>query len=536
MYCFCCVLGGHESESTWVTCAACPASSTTFNYQMNLFDYGSSIESCHCVAGTYATEDGCVSCPSFKSSPPDSSSVNDCILTDSARLAAIIIPSGLLIFALLMCIMYRRFRKQLVKLEAEKRKQIQEKISEATDSVNHLAHPIVLVTADWFLDSGRMIKHEDARSQNCFTVIDTMKELKRFKKTNTIVFLSHQWLAWSEPDPDQLQYKSMRSAFQELIRKRDLRMDRLYVWLDYTSIPQTHRGLQKLSINSLTNYAGSCDLFVIVAPGKIYHKDTGTLCDKYSYQQRSWCRAEQLAHSCRRGVEHMYIANEEGMGLEPLTWDWIKRSLQVFEGELSCCLRGHVGMDQCDREYLVTPALGLYCELLAMEKLNLLTKDKKEVLDFFKSNKHQVFPPTFSYSTPNGPETRELFGEILTVLDQYNLVEDDEGGIMAAAVKSARASSMTDPSETDRCLSGSLTDRLTSKLSIKRTEGDHASSNSLYDEFLKFINAPIGTSTGEPVQEIDTAVVTGMKETSMSSNSNGHSPQAGESNGYIDSV
>jgi hypothetical protein len=89
----------------------------------------------------------------------------------------------------------------------------------------------------------------------------------------------------------------------------------------------------------------------------------------------------------------MYIANEEGMGLEPLTWDWIKRSLQVFEGELSCCLRGHVGMDQCDREYLVTPALGLYCELLAMEKLNLLTKDKKEVLDFFKSNKHQVFPP-----------------------------------------------------------------------------------------------------------------------------------------------
>jgi hypothetical protein len=115
---------------------------------MNLFDYGSSIESCHCVAGTYATEDGCVSCPSFKSSPPDSSSVNDCILTDSARLAAIIIPSGLLIFALLMCIMYRRFRKQLVKLEAEKRKQIQEKISEATDSVNHLAHPIVLVTAD----------------------------------------------------------------------------------------------------------------------------------------------------------------------------------------------------------------------------------------------------------------------------------------------------------------------------------------------------------------------------------------------------
>merc|ERR1719183_2914937 len=191
-----------------------------------------------------------------------------------------------------------------------------------------------------------------------------MEELKGFKKGNTFIFFSHQWLAWSEPDPEDLQYNAMVSALKELKEAKNLSLSNTYIWLDYTSIPQTHRGLQRLSINSLTNYAGACDYFVIVAPGETNHKDTGILCDKISYQDRTWCRAEQLAHGCRRGVENMYLTADGG-GLEPLTWDWIKASFQIFNGRLTCCARGHVGMEQCDQEYLVTPVLGLYCELLA---------------------------------------------------------------------------------------------------------------------------------------------------------------------------
>ena len=126
-----------------------------------------------------------------------------------------------------------------------------------------------------FMNAGSMIIHEKARAQRALWTLDTMDELKTFKKGKKIVFFSHQWLAWSEPDPDCIQYKCMVAAFHELIKMKNLDLSKTFVWFDYTSIPQTHRGLQKLSINSLTNYAGACDYFIIVAPGEIIHKDTG---------------------------------------------------------------------------------------------------------------------------------------------------------------------------------------------------------------------------------------------------------------------
>jgi hypothetical protein len=47
------------------------------------------------------------------------------------------------------------YRKKVEKLEAEKLRQMQEKVNEATESVNSLAHPIILVTAEWFINTGR---------------------------------------------------------------------------------------------------------------------------------------------------------------------------------------------------------------------------------------------------------------------------------------------------------------------------------------------------------------------------------------------
>ena len=87
-------------------------------------------------------------------------------------------------------------------------------------------------------------------------------------------------------------------------------------------------------------------------------------------------------------------------------------------------------MERCDKEFLVTPALGLYCELLAQDKKGLLSKDKKEVLNHFKTHEDQVFPRTFKFIRPHGQksEDKELFGEILTLLDELDLktVEADE--------------------------------------------------------------------------------------------------------------
>mmetsp|Transcript_3887 Transcript_3887/g.9103 ORF Transcript_3887/g.9103 Transcript_3887/m.9103 type:complete len:1377 (+) Transcript_3887:260-4390(+) len=411
----------------WITCSPCPQGSTTFNAVTKTFDYGESIDNCFCAPGTYGSSGDCSSCPVLQTSPPDAQSADECQLTDAALLMAIVIPTGIIVFGVLLGLINLRFKKKIAKLEAEKRRQMQEKVNEATETVNHLAHPMVFVTAEWFLNAGRMIKHEDARTKHCLFTVDTMEELKGFKKGNTFIFFSHQWLAWSEPDPEDLQYNAMISALKELKEAKNLSLSNTYIWLDYTSIPQTHRGLQRLSINSLTNYAGACDYFVIVAPGETDHKDTGTLCDKISYQERTWCRAEQLAHGCRRGVENMYLTADGG-GLEPLTWDWIKASFQIFNGRLTCCARGHVGMEQCDQEYLVTPVLGLYCELLAADKMKVLPADQKEVLTYMKEHEDTMFPHSFSFSNSDGkqPEDRELFGDILSLLDELNLKSEDD--------------------------------------------------------------------------------------------------------------
>ena len=256
---------GYPPEPSWITCSPCPDQSTTFNAFTKAFDYGTSVNNCYCTAGTYATEEGCSGCPRAKTSPPNAQSSSECTLTDSAKLMAIVIPAGAVLFGFAMVLMYQSYQKKLEKLLAEKRRQMQEKVNDAAESVNFLAHPLILVTGKWFLEAGRMIKHEDARAQGCLWTIDTMEELKGFKKGKTLIFLSHQWLAWAEPDPQRAQYKAMAKAFHSLVEDKHLDLANTFVWLDYTSIPQTHRGLQMLSINSLTNYSGACDYFIIVA-------------------------------------------------------------------------------------------------------------------------------------------------------------------------------------------------------------------------------------------------------------------------------
>jgi hypothetical protein len=64
---------------------------------------------------------------------------------------------------------------------------------------------------------------------------------------------------------------------------------------------------------------------------------------------------------------------------------------------------------------------------LAADKERALPAEKKEVLTYMKENEEEMFPPTFAFSTPDGkqPEDRELFGDILTLLDELDLKSDD---------------------------------------------------------------------------------------------------------------
>jgi hypothetical protein len=79
-----------------------------------------------------------------------------------------------------------------------------------------------------------------------------------------------------------------------------------YLWLDYTSIPQCNKTMQRLSIDSLPIYASVTRFFVCVCP-TTQHDGSHLEVDPTTYQRRGWCRLEQLARITVGGLENMYM-------------------------------------------------------------------------------------------------------------------------------------------------------------------------------------------------------------------------------------
>ena len=60
--------------------------------------------------------------------------------------------------------------------------------------------------------------------------------------------------------------------------------------------------------------------------------------------------------------------------------------------------------------------------------MKVLPAEKKEVLTYMKEHEDTMFPHSFSFSNSDGkqPEDRELFGDILSLLDELNLKSEDD--------------------------------------------------------------------------------------------------------------
>ena len=52
------------------------------------------------------------------------------------------------------------------------------------------------------------------------------------------IFFSHQWLGWSEPDPQRIHVKAMQQAVRAVSTDTDTPLEKIRVWVDYVSIPQ----------------------------------------------------------------------------------------------------------------------------------------------------------------------------------------------------------------------------------------------------------------------------------------------------------
>ncbi|CAK0871630.1 unnamed protein product [Prorocentrum cordatum] len=316
-------------------------------------------------------------------------------------------------------------------LEGERAQRIQHTVERAVQGAGKLTHPMVLVSADEFMQMQELTSYEKLRNEGKLEFLDTEEDLARFKTNRSVIFLSHQWLGWGFPDDEhQTQLKAMKSAVRTAAHQMIATGARgawknVHVWVDYCSIAQEHRGMQTLAVSSLPVYASSADVFIIVAP-PAKHVQSKDHADLHSYNSRGWCRAEMLSKICSSGLENFFVLSTESGELQRVTEEWLPSlSMYVFEGEFSCCQQGHTH-GACDKEALVEPVLGLYSMVLRQGSGaagSSGARHMEQVLRHIRQSKERFFPRRYAYKIASQEgatvEERELFGPLVEALEQH---------------------------------------------------------------------------------------------------------------------
>eukprot|EP00927_Polykrikos_kofoidii_P025366 TRINITY_DN22800_c0_g2_i1.p1 TRINITY_DN22800_c0_g2~~TRINITY_DN22800_c0_g2_i1.p1 ORF type:complete len:1004 (-),score=118.58 TRINITY_DN22800_c0_g2_i1:166-3177(-) len=321
-----------------------------------------------------------------------------------------------------------RVVQNIVKLFAERQKFLlaqrlanQQSVINAYQTTKQLDFPMVLIRADRFLALRSLIPFETLVTSAKLIFLHSFPQVADFQLSKKILFLSHQWVGYFLPDPDNVQFVVMKNAVRQAVDMLDMEPDKVYLWIDYISIPQVSRTLQNMAIMSLVSYSSFCDLFIIVAPTCI-HSDSESVCNADTYLQRGWCRAELFAKILTTGFERMFIARSDRDHLEPFGTDVDLSSLNVFHGDFTCCARKHKDMLRCDREQLQYAILGLYAQLLVSEKSDRRTKFPLGVANRVMAEVDKFFPKTFEFRRigDNGEETeiRSLFGDRVEICQE----------------------------------------------------------------------------------------------------------------------
>jgi len=341
-------------------------------------------------------------------SPPAGSDDN----SDYVLIALIVLGSlfgGAVLFGALYWL-YRTVKTNR-RLRAEEAALVDSQVEEAKQTVREIQAPMVLMKAVDFQSLGKPVPHETARNQGKLHFLDTMgDEMMEFMKQFTVVFFSHQWLAWEEPDPTCVQYQVMVKAVDDIVTHEGISIDHVYVWYDWFSIPQACSKVQRLTINSLPNFASVCAFFVVVAPDA-KHFNTGRDANLETYHSRCWCRAEVMSHWAKKGSDKMFYATAEGLQLMAPGGvnQQFMNSLKVFQGHLTCCDRKHPDGSPCDREALMSPMLGLYSHIR-----NFCNDPHvKGIYDAIEPFTDEIFPSSFTYVHPSGTCQRNLFGDLI---------------------------------------------------------------------------------------------------------------------------
>ena len=391
-------------------------------------------------------------CQSMKEDVEEYSS-GTCKETGKAAIIAIIVVCAIVGIAMVVGLVYYSYKRYITyqRIRKSHEQLMEATLYESIQSLHQLDYPLHLVRGDEFVEEGKLMRHEILRNKHKLTILDHLSDVDAFIAVgNHVVFFSHQWTSFDKPDPSGAQYETMCTSMRELARRNgwDENLTDVFVWVDYSCIPQANASTQNLAIRSLAAYASSATFFIIIAP-ETAHDDLHDTCDINTYQKRMWCRAEQVCHSMRNGTEGMYLATS-GASLEPVKTDFFIESLHVFDGDLTCCRLEHKGRGSCDRQSLVIPLLGLYGELFrASHQAKIKGSENLASVDTFlmEIEKHQeeVFPRTFNRvmwrKNKRVSEEVMLFGDLIDRMREKISsgagfqIEDENNGTVSTDVE-----------------------------------------------------------------------------------------------------
>ncbi|KAL1499212.1 hypothetical protein AB1Y20_013719 [Prymnesium parvum] len=282
-------------------------------------------------------------------------------------------------------------------------------IHNAIENISRPQYPMVLVKFSTMKQLGKFVMHEDLRNAGHSLCYDTNEELLTVSRDSPIVFISHQWLGYSAPDPNNEHYNATIDACQQLCNGYHIDPDELLIWIDYVSIPQKLQNTQLLAIHSLAIYARCCQYFVIIAP-EAQHADSKERCSPDTYLQRGWCRLEQWARLTygRKGMFLFGVTRKLQLLESEEMREWCRSSIMVFEGDFTC---------QADKKRLRSTVLGLW----AIAVLKKQHERHGFLYDLVKENQKRAFPAS-------------LFPRALHNLAERCLLRDDFGGTLKQEV------------------------------------------------------------------------------------------------------
>ena len=308
------------------------------------------------------------------------------LATESQNMLTMIIIILAVVIGLIFVIVTWRAVKFLRKVIKSHKEQIEfkrERCRKAVSAAVTMQSSCYLITYDTFINMGGLKTHEVARDNGLLTALDSYEDFVEFASQNPIIFFSHQWLAWDHPDPDNKQYDEMIASIGVLCQKHGYQPEKLYIFLDYASIPQKNMRLRLCAIDALGVISSVAHFFIVIAPDAV-HKDTKIRCNKASYARRGWCRLEQWGHLSTMGMENMFFYDGTKRQLMHLddtpdnNDDWFLDSIMVFEGDYT---------NPENKKEMLDVVMGLYA--MAVTSKNGATKRLNEMIT---EHFYRVFP------------------------------------------------------------------------------------------------------------------------------------------------